>query len=587
MRLHVLLVLAALATAGCACKDDRASGRLRGQQDATYRTLSDAYLRGYFRMNPESAVSAGLHEYDGRVGPSDRVADELEHSANLKALDTFSAMDPLLLSEPVDFSRRVLINEIQKQIFSHDVRRSRYRNPMSYTGFVDPNIYIKRNYAPLSQRLAAINRSLAEMPRVLNDARLNLEEVLPRTFVEAAIQNGEGAAEFIEQDLPVAVAGAEDPAALDQFKRVSAIAARSMRDYVEWLKSERLPTADDNFAIGREAFVRMLRDAEMINESPDAILERATALLAEQQQQFNDAAARIDPNRPALEVFADIKKDHPTARSLLPETRKHLDDIHAFVVARRIITIPTDVRVKVEETPKSQRFGSFASMDTPGPFEKTATEAYYYVTPVEPEWDEKRADEWLTSFNYWTTDVVSIHEAYPGHYVQFLRVNASSVDCVQKVFGSYAFSEGWAHYSEQMMLEEGFGKEQGELAHAKYQLAQADEALLRICRLICAIRIHTQGMTVDQATQFFMDNCHYERATAKAEAERGTFDPGYGFYTLGKRQMLKLRDDWKRQEGPGFSLLRFHDEVTNHGAPPIRMLREKMLKDPKIWDQSL
>jgi uncharacterized protein (DUF885 family) len=245
------------------------------------------------------------------------------------------------------------------------------------------------------------------------------------------------------------------------------------------------------------------------------------------------------------------------------------------------------VPVKVEETPKFDRATSLASMDAPGPFEP-ATEAFYYVTPTEPEWDAKRKDEWLTSFNYYTTDVVTIHEAYPGHYVQFLHLKASGATRAEKVFGNYAFVEGWAHYCEQMVLDEGFpGAGADELTRAKYRLAQSSEALLRLCRLCVSVKMHCQGMSVEAGKRFFMDNCYYEEAPALAEAERGTYDPGYGFYTLGKLQILKLREDYKKQEGANFSLKKFHDTLLDHGQGPIRLLRERMLKDAKLWDELL
>ncbi len=229
-------------------------------------------------------------------------------------------------------------------------------------------------------------------------------------------------------------------------------------------------------------------------------------------------------------------------------------------------------------------------MDTPGPFETKATEAYYYVTPVEPDWPPKQKEEWLTAFNYYTTDIVSVHEAYPGHYIQFLCLKASPATKIEKVFGSYAFIEGWAHYAEQMMVDEGFGASGSPvptLKAAKYRLAQTDEALLRICRLCVSIKMHCQGMTVDEATKFFQDNCYYEAKPARQEAVRGTFDPEYLYYTVGKLEIFKLREDYRKQEGANFSLQKFHDEMLRHGAPPIRLLREVMLKEPSIWAQVL
>ena len=231
-------------------------------------------------------------------------------------------------------------------------------------------------------------------------------------------------------------------------------------------------------------------------------------------------------------------------------------------------------------------------MDTPGPFETKATEAYYYVTPVEKQWTPQQKEEWLTAFNYYTTDVVSIHEAYPGHYLQFLCLNASPATRLEKVFDSYAFTEGWAHYTEQMMLDEGFGpnmpsrvSQPDAIKAAKYRLAQSDEALLRLCRLCVSIQMHCQGMSVEEGTKFFREGCYYEEKPARQEAIRGTFDPEYLYYTLGKLQILKLRRDYQKQEGAAYSLQRFHDEVLRHGMPPIRLLREVLLRDRATWDE--
>jgi uncharacterized protein (DUF885 family) len=273
---------------------------------------------------------------------------------------------------------------------------------------------------------------------------------------------------------------------------------------------------------------------------------------------------------------------------------KNLEQIRKYVSSRHLVTIPSEVRAQVKETPQYRRATSFASMDTPGPFEKRATEAYYYVTPTEAEWPENQKEEWLTAFNYYTSDIVSIHEAYPGHYVQFLRLNASSASKVEKIFGSYGFIEGWAHYCEEMMIDQNYGgttatnpSQEDTKRAAKYRMAQADEALLRLCRLCVSIKMHTQKMSIDEATKFFQDNCYYEEKPARAEAMRGTFDPGYLNYTLGKLQILKLLDDYKAQQGNDFSLQKFHDQLLNHGMPPIRLLRELMLKDKTKWDAVL
>jgi uncharacterized protein (DUF885 family) len=404
-----------------------------------------------------------------------------------------------------------------------------------------------------------------------------------------------------------------------EFNKANTQAMDELRKYVTWLKEVKLPKADDQYALGRDKYVRLIEYGEMISATPERLLEIGLAELKRKQEVFAEAAREIDPGKKAIEVFQEIQKDHPTAQSLIPDTARDLEMIRTFLQQHRIISLPSSVRAQVAETPQFLRATSFASMDTPGPFETKATEAYYYVTPVEPDWPEKQKEEWLTAFNYYTTDIVSIHEAYPGHYVQFLHLNASRATRLEKIFNSYAFVEGWAHYTEQMMVDEGFAGEKRPLAThspsggereahgtdvrkpstkktedegeddkirvAKYRLAQTDEALLRICRLCVSIKMHCQGMTVDEATKFFQDNCYYEQKPAHQEAMRGTFDPEYLYYTVGKLEILKLRGDYQQQEGSKFSLRKFHDEMLRHGAPPIRLLREVMLKDRTSWDQ--
>jgi len=330
--------------------------------------------------------------------------------------------------------------------------------------------------------------------------------------------------------------------------------------------------------------VQMLRGGEMIGLSPEELLAIGRRELRRVQAEFAATARRIDPDQPARQVYADIQKDHPAADRLIPEAAASLESIRQLLVDKRILTIPSEVRAKVMESPQFMRATSFGSMDTPGPFETRATEAFYYITPVEPHWSDKQKEEWLTAFNYYTTDVMSIHEAYPGHYLQYLCLNASPASKLAKMFPSYAFSEGWAHYSEEMMLQEGFGQSDPKRAD-KYRLAQLGEALLRLCRMCASLQMHCQGMTVDGATKFFQDNAYYEEKPARAEATRGAYDPGYLYYTVGKLEILKLREDWRRQEGSAYSLQRFHDELLAGGAPPLRLVRQRLLKDPAAWDK--
>jgi uncharacterized protein (DUF885 family) len=331
----------------------------------------------------------------------------------------------------------------------------------------------------------------------------------------------------------------------------------------------------------------MLLYGEAITLTPEKILEIGMAELDREKRIFEETARKINPGKTPAEVYADIQLDHPTSESLISDVKKNAEKIRQFLIDREIVTIPSETRALVTETPIYARSMSTASMDSPGEFEREATEAYFYVTPVDASWTPKQKEDWLKMFDYYTTDLITIHEVYPGHYIQFMHLNSSSATPIEKVFGSYAYIEGWAHYAEQMMIDEKYGDTGDSLKYARYRLAQSAEALLRLSRLCVSIKMHCQGMTLDEATRFFMDNWHQGEKPSYQEALRGTYDPGYLYYALGKMEMLKLRSDYRKQEGDKFSLLKFHDEVLDHGMPPMRFLREKLLKDKKIWGEIL
>jgi hypothetical protein len=434
------------------------------------------------------------------------------------------------------------------------------RNPMVYARAADVNVYIKRNFAPLEDRVRSLVAIESQIPNILIAARTNLNDVVPKPYVELAIQIAKGSADFLKKDLVAAVGNLKDEQLRVAFHEANRKAQmHSTITQHGWsARNFRKPRSISPWAKKNSGVSwRRPNSSIFLRKNP----RDWNAQLKAEQEAFAEAAKKIDPNKSPIEVFKQIQSEHPTPQNLIPDVAKDLDKIRKYVLTRRLVSIPSDVRAKVKETPQYLRATSFASMDTPGPFEKRANEAYYYVTPTENDWPEKQKEEWLTAFNYYTSDVVSIHEAYPGHYVQFLCLNASPASKVEKIFGSYAFVEGWAHYCEKMMLDEGYGSstsstpsEDDVKRAAKYRMAQADEALLRLCRLCVSIKMHTQKMSLDEATKFFQENCYYEEKPARQEAMRGTFDPGYLNYTLGKLQILKLRDDYKAQQGDDFSL---------------------------------
>jgi uncharacterized protein (DUF885 family) len=563
-------------------------------EDGEYEAVAEEYIKGYLGAHPLEGTALGLHEYDGKITDYSRLALDAELSRLRRFDDRLAKFDPGKLSPRQSIDLRILQAAVKKDLFEMQDMSVFERNPMVYARAADVNVYIKRNFAPLEDRVRSLVAIESQIPNILIAARTNLSEVVPKPYVELAIQVAKGSAEFLKKDLVAAIGNLKDEQLRVAFHEANRKGANALNDYAAWLAQVKLPKASMDFALGEEKFTRFLAQTELVDLPPQKILEISLEQLKAEQAAFAEAAKKIDPNKSPIEVFKQIQSEHPTPQNLIADVAKDLDTIRKYVLSQHLVSIPSDIRAKVKETPQYLRATSFASMDTPGPFEKRANEAYYYVTPAENDWPEKQKEEWLTAFNYYTSDVVSIHEAYPGHYVQFLHLNASPANKVEKIFGSYAFVEGWAHYCEKMMLDEGYGNstnstpsEDDVKRAAKYRMAQADEALLRLCRLCVSIKIHTQKMSLDEATKFFRENCYYEEKPARQEAMRGTFDPGYLNYTLGKLQILKLRDDYKAQQGEDFSLQKFHNELLNHGMPPIRLLREIMLKDQSRWNEVL
>ncbi|HEY1768921.1 MAG TPA: DUF885 domain-containing protein [Chthoniobacterales bacterium] len=560
--------------------------------DANFEKASLQFIGGYLAARPLEGVALGFHQYDGKIGDYTKLAVDAEVE-RLRGFEAeFAKMDANKLSKRDDIDRRILLSAIRGELVQLVDMDSFGKNPMTYAGALDVNIYIQRDFKPLNERVRDIVNIEDQAGNIVTAAKTNLAPVLPKPFVETAIEIANGSADFLEKDLVAAVKDMDDPQIRAAFDDSNKKAAAALRGFANWLTKERLPKASNDFALGPEKYQRMLASTELVNLPPQKLLAIGMQRLKEEQNIFAAAAKIIDPKKAPIDVFKEVQKDHPTADQLIPDVAKDLETIRQFVVDHHLVTIPSEVRPKVEETPEFDRATSEASMDTPGPFEKKATQAFYYVTPVENNWSAQEKEEWLSAFNFYTSDVVSIHECYPGHYVQFLHLNASSATMVEKIFGSYAYIEGWAHYCEQMVIDNGFGSvpnptPEQKIRAAKYRMAQADEALLRLCRLCVSVKLHTQGMSVADAAKFIHENCYYENKPAMAEAMRGTFDPGYLNYSLGKLEILKLREDYKKQEGASFSLEKFHDEMLNHGMPPVRLLREILLKDPKQWDAVL
>jgi uncharacterized protein (DUF885 family) len=531
--------------------------------------LTHGFVADYLEFYPTIGASLGLHLYDGRTGDYTRAAidawlrtlgawERRLAAVDVSGLGTQGALDVALIRQTIAAER-----------FRWDVLRDHERNPITASWPLDVTGYLKRNYAPLEERSRALASHLEDVPLFLEVARGHLRDSLPLPIVETAKDVFSGYVAFYTTDLPQALNGLGDRALLERCLAAAAAATTAVREHLAFL-DEAAGRATDAFAIGEAQFAEMLRTGEMVDIPLDRLLALGEAELARLTDDLRATAGRIDGGADPRAVMARLGQHHPAAEALIPETGAMLEGLRAFLVDRSIVTVPPDVRPLVEETPPFARW-AFAMMDTAGAFEQVATESYYYVTPPEADWPPERKDAWLTKFDYATLKAVSIHEAYPGHFIHFMHMRqAPSVPA--KVLTSYSFIEGWAHYCEEMMLEAGLDPE------PRFRLAYLGEALVRMVRYLAAIRMHAQGLPLDAAVKMFEEHAYMEPLTARKEAVRGTFDPGYLNYTLGKFLMRRLRDDYRAERGAAFTLRDFHDRLIGLGAPPVPLARRALLR---------
>ncbi|MDI9867122.1 DUF885 domain-containing protein [Flectobacillus sp. DC10W] len=562
---HLALVILLLTSCG-----------LFESEDQKFEKVSSEFIENYLMGHPTVAVAQGYHQFDGKLPDFSKEGIDKEATHLNEFLAKFESLDTTKLSQNNLIDYYLLLSQVKNSLHKYNVLHIAER-PLTYLGVIDLTPYVKRNYASIDQRAKAVIHFEKQLPNFLVTAKQNMTSINYKEEVELSIDAFRSTAEYVEKDIPKAFEKVYQKNLKDSLAYSTKIASRALRGFADYLQKHTLPRAHGKYAIGRRNYIKMLQYNELLETTPEEILKIGLKKLKEEQQEFAKAAKVIDSTKTPQEVFKMIQKEHPKADSLVSFTKNQCEEIRQFLIDHRIITIPSEVRAKVVKTPAFM-VGTTAAMDTPGPFEKSeASEAYYYVTPPSDKWTSAQKEEWLTLFNKYSTEVISIHEAYPGHYVQFLHLNASSVSRARKLFGSYAFVEGWAHYTEQMMLEEGYGKSEDPKVMAKYKMAQLSESLLRLCRLVVSIKEHTAGWSVKEGTKFFMANCYYEEKPAYEEALRGTFDPGYLSYSLGKLQLLALREDVKKRQGKYFSLRKFHDQATDNGMLPVQLLRKIML----------
>ncbi len=494
------------------------------QADATaaFNALVDQYFDFYFPFHPTQATQSGFHQYDSKLDDFSAAARNREIAGSKDFLNKFAAVDRSKLPPDTAADLDWIVSSIHSDLLELENIQMWRKDPDSYTSGVTNSVFVlmKRNF---------------------------------------------------RNDVPQAFSEVKDAKLLADFKAVNQTVIDAFGSYQKYLQDSVLPHANGDFRLGAENYRKKLLYDEMMDIPTSRLLEIGYADLRRNQQQMKVVAAQIDPKHSVEEGLAELQKNHPPAGQLLQAFRDTLGGLQQFIEEKKIITIPAGVPPLLEETPPFMRATTEASIDTPGAYETKDTKAFFHVTTPDPKWTPDRIEEWMKTFNNSMIPGTAIHEAFPGHFVQFLWINQLPSK-VRKLVACGSNAEGWAHYSEQMMLDEGYGN-----GDPKLRMGQLEDALLRNARFIVGIKMHTGDMTLDQAKHFFIEEGYQPPAVADVETKRGTADPTYLVYTLGKLQILKLRDDYHEMRGKDFSLMEFHDRLMQQGAVPLKIVRRAML----------
>ena len=537
-----------------------------------FNSLVDKYFDFYFSFHPTDGTSAGFHQYDQKLENYAAAAQDQQVRGLKDFLSKFEAVDSSKLPPDTAADRDWIMSSIHSELLELENIQMWKKDPDHYTGAVTNSIFVimKRNYASPDERLRAAIERERQIPKALEFARQNLQNP-PKIYTEIALQQLPDETDFFRKDVPDAFSAVKDPKLLAEFKASTQGVTEAFESYQKYLNDSILPKADGDFRLGAENYRKKLLYDEMVDIPLDRLLAIGYDDLHRNQAALKKVAAEIDPNRSVQEVVAELQNQHPAPDRLLQAFRDTFSGLTHFIEDKKIVTIPAGQPPILEPTPPFERATTEASMDTPGPYETKDRKAFFNVTTPDPKWPPDRTEEWMKTFNNSMIPGTSIHEVYPGHFVQFLWIEKNPSK-IRKLIFSGTNAEGWAHYCEQMMLDEGYGN-----GDVKLRLGQLEDALLRNARYIVGIQMHTGNMTLDQARKFFVEEGFQTAAVADVETKRGTSDPTYLMYTLGKLQILKLREDYRKMRGSDFNLMEFHNRLMEQGGVPLKIIRKAML----------
>jgi uncharacterized protein (DUF885 family) len=582
---HLFLRFAALALSivNMAAHATTSSMSTYTNSDRVFIALANEYIdHAYFPENPTLATIAGHHDVDDQLEDYSKKGIQ-HHLQSLKQYEArINAIDSIKLSGPIQADRDIVLNHIRSEYLTLATIRPWEKNPDFYPSSIANSVLvlIERDFSASINRLKSVIAREKKMVVFLRQAKLNIQNP-PKIYTDIALEQLPGTIRFFEKDLPKAFTSVKDATSISEFKRYNHRVIQALKDYQQWLRHDILPRAHGDFRLGTDTFRKKLMYDEMVDAPLDHLLTIGIQELRKDQAAFKHVAHEIGPKASSKQVLRLLESNHPTPDQLLNAFQNTFSNLIDFIHTHPIISLPTTLRPTLKETPAFLRATLTVTIDVPGPLETNAKEAYFTVTLPEPNWDTKKTNDYMFQFSYPTINIIAIHTAFPGHFIQLSWLPLLH-DRVRQLFTANSNEEGWTLYCEKMMLDEGFGKNnRNETTRATnlLRLGQLHEALLRDARYIVSIKMQTGQMSMQQAIRFFEKEAYQPNIIAVKEAKRNATDPTYLSYTLGKIQIVKLRDDLKAKQGREFNLEEFHNALMQQGSPPIKIVRKALLHD--------
>ena len=571
--MRALLVATAMAgvliVSGCKGSNapDNKTATMAPAEQGDWPAFVNNFIEATFKANPGFAVAQGRHEYDGQVGDNSQAGIDAEVTRLKTAISDAQAYTDDKLTAEQRYQRDYLIAVAKGQLFWIDPTGADqpHTNPASYLGAFDPSVYITVPYASKEQRLKSYIKFLQTVPKSAADMRANIKTPMATSFVDYAKNAFSGFVTYYPGDGTAAWKGVGTPEDQAALKTATDAAVKAMQETVTWVEGQRA-ASKPTFMLGKDKFQRMLADTEMVTTPVEELERIGRADLASNQKLLGEACGRYAPGATIPACMAKMNADKSVGGAVAG-ARAQLAGLKQFIIDKDIVTIPGPEEAKVEEAPPYNRQNA-AYINIPGPYEK-GLPSVYYIAPPDPTWPKAEQDAFIPG----KSDLLftSVHEVWPGHFLNFLHANRAK-DMFGRIFVGYAFAEGWAHYTEEMMRQKGVGGGGDEV-----MIGQLSNALLRDCRFLSAIGMHTGSMTQAQSYDLFVNQCYQDTGNAKQQAARGTYDPAYLNYTMGKLMIRKLRDDWSASRGGEKAWKAFHDQFLSYGGPPIPLVRQQMM----------